>query len=277
MLGSASHSQHTHWGSSDGVAYIHTTPLLQGKPISEPHMSANQPGPRSPFEAPSVQAQPPLLLENQQQQQLQQDQHHLQQQQQQQQQPHQHHHHRQQSGQHQLPMIMEQTSNQSISPSDTNQYSGTSPTTSSCSSPSASTAADASSTDLRAFPDGSVEGPLHLQPITPQYPMQGNAPFQGGHDSQDASSSQQQAGTDYRLGTGGLNKSRYRGVSYDKKKRKWRVQIKVSGTSAILRGEYSLADATVHVGDVHTAVFQVISLLCMQRLATGSCTHEQST
>ena len=30
-----------------------------------------------------------------------------------------------------------------------------------------------------------------------------------------------------RQGTGGPNKSRYRGVSYDKKKRKWRVQIKV--------------------------------------------------
>jgi hypothetical protein len=29
-----------------------------------------------------------------------------------------------------------------------------------------------------------------------------------------------------RLGTAGPNKSRYRGVSYDKKKRKWRVQIK---------------------------------------------------
>ena len=247
MMGSASHSQHTHWGSSDGVAYIHTTPLLQGKPISEPHMSANQPGPRSPFEAPSVQAQPPLPLGNQQQQ-LQNQQHHPQQQQrvvlqqqQQQQQSHHHHHHRQQSGQHQLPMIMEQTSNQSISPSDTNQYSGTSPTTSSYSSPSASTAADASSTDLRAFPDGSVEGPLQLQPITPHYPMPGSAPFQGGHDSQDASSSQQQAGTDYRLGTGGLNKSRYRGVSYDKKKRKWRVQIKVSGEPARLRGVTFLA------------------------------------
>jgi hypothetical protein len=30
-----------------------------------------------------------------------------------------------------------------------------------------------------------------------------------------------------RLGSAGPNKSRYRGVSYDKKKRKWRVQIKV--------------------------------------------------
>ena len=29
------------------------------------------------------------------------------------------------------------------------------------------------------------------------------------------------------LGSGGLNKSRYRGVSYDRKKAKWRVQIKV--------------------------------------------------
>lgn len=29
------------------------------------------------------------------------------------------------------------------------------------------------------------------------------------------------------MGSGGLNKSRYRGVSYDRKKAKWRVQIKV--------------------------------------------------
>lgn len=35
-----------------------------------------------------------------------------------------------------------------------------------------------------------------------------------------------------RQGTGGPNKSRYRGVSYDKKKRKWRVQIKVEQLEA---------------------------------------------
>ncbi len=35
-----------------------------------------------------------------------------------------------------------------------------------------------------------------------------------------------------RQGTGGPNKSRYRGVSYDKKKRKWRVQIKVKQLEA---------------------------------------------
>ena len=31
------------------------------------------------------------------------------------------------------------------------------------------------------------------------------------------------------MGSGGLNQSRYRGVSYDRKKAKWRVQIKVGG------------------------------------------------
>ncbi|KAL0041660.1 hypothetical protein WJX79_011108 [Trebouxia sp. C0005] len=105
--------------------------------------------------------------------------------------------------------------------------------------------------DLRAFPDGSVEGPLHLQPITPHYSLQGNAPFQGGHDSQDASSSQQQAGTDYRLGTGGLNKSRYRGVSYDKKKRKWRVQIKVAtlGKSGVSVGYYDTEENAARAYD----------------------------
>ena len=199
-MGSASQSQQqTYWGSSDGVAYIHTTPLLQGKPISEPRMSATQP--RSPFEAVAVQSQSPQA------------------------QPHDQHRHACHQNHNQLPVIAELSSNHSISPSDTAQYSGGSPTTSSYSSPSASTAANTSSTDLRLFPDGSVEGPLHLQPITPHHPMHGNAAF---HDSQDASSSQQEAGTDFKLGTGGLNKSRYRGVSYDKKKRKWRVQIKVS-------------------------------------------------
>jgi hypothetical protein len=41
------------------------------------------------------------------------------------------------------------------------------------------------------------------------------------------------------MGSGGLNKSRYRGVSYDRKKAKWRVQIKVgsgaAGAQALVR------------------------------------------
>ena len=45
--------------------------------------------------------------------------------------------------------------------------------------------------------------------------------------SLDAASSAALARGDIRLGTAGPNKSRYRGVSYDKKKRKWRVQSKV--------------------------------------------------
>ena len=45
--------------------------------------------------------------------------------------------------------------------------------------------------------------------------------------SLDAASSAALARGEMRLGTAGPNKSRYRGVSYDKKKRKWRVQIKV--------------------------------------------------
>ncbi len=36
---------------------------------------------------------------------------------------------------------------------------------------------------------------------------------------------------EFRMGSAGPNKSRYRGVSYDKKKRKWRVQIKVHHSS----------------------------------------------
>ena len=198
MLGSAAQSSQSHWGVSDGIAYIPTTPLLQGKPVSEPGSSVTQP--RSPFEAAAVQHQPPDSNGN-----------------------HKSNHVRSQS-QPQLPMIMEQNHNQSASPSDTAHFSSETPPTSRCSSPSASTAANASSTDLRAFPDGSVDGPLHLQPITPHYPVPGSTPFSGLHSSL-ASSSHQPA--DYKLGTGGLNKSRYRGVSYDKKKRKWRVQIKV--------------------------------------------------
>ena len=54
--------------------------------------------------------------------------------------------------------------------------------------------------------------------------------MQGGQmrpGSLNAASSAAIARGDIRLGTAGPNKSRYRGVSYDKKKRKWRVQIKV--------------------------------------------------
>ena len=272
MLGSASHSQHTqhsHWGNSDGVAYIHTTPLLQGKPVSDPHFSGSMGQPQSPFQAPSVQSQPSHLTAD----------HQLPCQQQQQQQQQQR---LQSSGhvhaQHHLPMIMEQNSNQSISPSDTAQFSGSSPTASSCSSPSASTAANTSSSDLRAFADGSVEGPLMLPPMTPPYPMHGSTPFQGAQDSLDASSSQQGSGSDFKLGTGGLNKSRYRGVSYDKKKRKWRVQIKVShalflcihaihisepGTClhSSSAGQHQAALMAVHTCSCHSTV------CCLQTLA----------
>ena len=219
MLGpSASQSQQTQlslWGNSDGVAYIHTTPLLQGKPVMDPHHQSDPTNqPRSPFQDPSVQSQHGNSPADQQlpcQQQQQPQQQHF-------------------AGRHiqpQMPRIMEQSSNQSLSPSETAQNSAGSPTTSSYSSPSASTAAHTSSTDLRALADGCVDGPLHLPPLTPPYPLQGSAPFQGGQDSLDASSSQQ-GGADFKLGTGGLNKSRFRGVSYDKKKRKWRVQIKAS-------------------------------------------------
>ena len=217
MLGSVPHSQHAQhaqWGNSDGVAYIHTTPLLQGKPVSDPYLPGNH-HPQSPFQAPSVQLQPAHIPADQ----LSHPQQHPQLQHQQS--PSRH-------AQHQLPMIVEQVSGESISPTHTAQFSGSTPTTSSYSSPSASTAANTSSNDLRAFPDGSVEGPLQLPPMTPPHAMHGSTPFQGGQGSLDASSSQQVNGLDYKLGTGGLNKSRYRGVSYDKKKRKWRVQIKVS-------------------------------------------------
>lgn len=134
-------------------------------------------------------------------------------------------------------MITEQTSNASISPSQTEACSeqdddddddddAISQTTSSYSSPSASTAANASSSDLRAFPQGSLEQPFDFDrsgsfqiPGGPQYgPGAAETPPVG----------QQPGEKDCRVGTGGLNKSRFRGVSYDKKKRKWRVQIKVS-------------------------------------------------
>lgn len=58
--------------------------------------------------------------------------------------------------------------------------------------------------------------------------------------SLDAVSSAAIARGDVRLGTAGPNKSRYRGVSYDKKKRKWRVQIKVSFTGSTCRDTIGL-------------------------------------
>lgn len=38
------------------------------------------------------------------------------------------------------------------------------------------------------------------------------------------------------MGSGGLNKSRYRGVSYDRKKAKWRVQIKAGSARDVVAG-----------------------------------------
>ncbi|BDA42678.1 probable AP2-like ethylene-responsive transcription factor PLT2 at N-terminal half [Coccomyxa sp. Obi] len=54
-----------------------------------------------------------------------------------------------------------------------------------------------------------------------------------------------------RQGTGGPNKSRYRGVSYDKKKRKWRVQIKVAtlGKSGVSVGYYDTEEAAARAYD----------------------------
>ena len=129
-------------------------------------------------------------------------------------------------------MILEHSSNPSISPANTGQCSeddeevsddydddDDDASTSSYSSPSASTAANASCSSLRTAAQTSSEQPLGLDSGAvhqiPGGPKTG--PGAGG-----------QAGVrDPRAGTGGLNKSRFRGVSYDKKKRKWRVQIKV--------------------------------------------------
>ena len=247
MMSSASHPQQTSWGGADGIAYIHTTPVLQGKPVDS--QSAQL---KSPFLSPAVQAQPlTSSLQHQ---------HSQQQQQQQQQPPHQQQDHVLQAQQHQaaqqasqqhalaqhasslskqhhLPMIMEQTSNASISPSQTEACSeqdddddddddAISQTTSSYSSPSASTAANASSSDLRAFPQASLEQPLEFDP-SGSYQVPGALVY-GPGAAQQPPAGQQPGGKDLRVGTGGLNKSRFRGVSYDKKKRKWRVQIKVS-------------------------------------------------
>lgn len=52
-------------------------------------------------------------------------------------------------------------------------------------------------------------------------------------DRDEASSSDGGDGRRARVGSAGVNKSRFRGVSFDKKKRKWRVQIKVSACDGV--------------------------------------------
>ncbi|KAL4448899.1 hypothetical protein ABPG77_007616 [Micractinium sp. CCAP 211/92] len=53
------------------------------------------------------------------------------------------------------------------------------------------------------------------------------------------------------MGSGGLNKSRYRGVSYDRKKAKWRVQIKVAalGKSGVSVGYFDTEEAAARAYD----------------------------
>ncbi len=80
--------------------------------------------------------------------------------------------------------------------------------------------------------------------------MQGSLP----PGSLDAASSAALARGDIRLGTAGPNKSRYRGVSYDKKKRKWRVQIKVRQEEQkreSQRTQSSRSRVPYHTGGIH--------------------------
>lgn len=53
------------------------------------------------------------------------------------------------------------------------------------------------------------------------------------------------------MGTAGMNKSRYRGVSYDRKKAKWRVQIKVAalGKSGVSVGYFDTEEAAARAYD----------------------------
>ncbi|KAK9866688.1 hypothetical protein WJX84_001715 [Apatococcus fuscideae] len=59
------------------------------------------------------------------------------------------------------------------------------------------------------------------------------------------------ASAEFCMGSAGPNKSRYRGVSYDKKKRKWRVQIKVAnlGKSGVSVGYYDTEEAAARAYD----------------------------
>lgn len=237
-MSSSSHHQQSPWGGADGIAYIQTTPLLQGKPVTPQSTQI-----KSPFMSADVQAHPLASVVDRQHQQPQHHQQlpypaHLQAQQQQAA-----HHASQQhvlskrasssSKLHQLPIIAEQASNASISPSQTctdddddeEDDDAISQTTSSYSSPSASTAANASSSDLRAYSQGLGEQPHQLDPSCSFQMSAGHQHTPGA--AQLGPAGQQPEIRDNRVGTGGLNKSRFRGVSYDKKKRKWRVQIKV--------------------------------------------------
>ena len=68
--------------------------------------------------------------------------------------------------------------------------------------------------------------------VIPQGLISGNRGMQCG-DRDEASSSDGGDGRRARIGSAGVNKSRFRGVSFDKKKRKWRVQIKVSACDGV--------------------------------------------
>ncbi|KAK9830953.1 hypothetical protein WJX81_001976 [Elliptochloris bilobata] len=74
-----------------------------------------------------------------------------------------------------------------------------------------------------------------------------------GADSFDGGASSSDGGDGGRTcaGGSGANKSRYRGVSFDKKKRKWRVQIKVAtlGKSGVSVGYYDTEEAAARAYD----------------------------
>lgn len=102
--------------------------------------------------------------------------------------------------------------------------------------------------DLSAAAAAQAPAPAQAPALTPSPSM--SAGGSGGSPGGTGGDVGGSGGSNF-LGSGGLNKSRYRGVSYDRKKAKWRVQIKVAalGKSGVSVGYYDTEESAAQAYD----------------------------